>query len=125
LTTSGCIADEELRSGDFCSKIEQQFSISLAQFLSWNTGVNAQCEPDSGLSPLLSSNVTFAPGSNLSIGLEVSTTGWILKIQLTMFLRYSTASLGRDGTSSKSLYFCPNLKLDVFLSKNKLVPKES
>ncbi|KAJ7283214.1 hypothetical protein C8J57DRAFT_1462365, partial [Mycena rebaudengoi] len=50
--TTGCTHYYTVISGDFCAKIESQFSISMAQFLKWNTGVNAQC-------------------SNLSIGLQV------------------------------------------------------
>ncbi|KAJ7174357.1 hypothetical protein C8R46DRAFT_1189193 [Mycena filopes] len=54
--TTGCTDYYTVVSGDFCSKIEDQFSISLAQFLKWNAGVNAQC-------------------SNLQIGFEYCVSG--------------------------------------------------
>ncbi|KAF8193652.1 hypothetical protein BJ912DRAFT_959969 [Pholiota molesta] len=52
----GCEAYYTTVSGDFCFKIETQFSITLAQFLEWNPEINSDC-------------------TNLQVGLEYCISG--------------------------------------------------
>ncbi|KAF7797813.1 hypothetical protein EIP86_009019 [Pleurotus ostreatoroseus] len=60
--TTGCAQYYPIQSGDDCSTIDSKFKISLAQFLAWNTGVNAKC-------------ATLLLGSNLLLGFQYCVSG--------------------------------------------------